>query len=147
LIEFYSISLVPAYPGLRRFPDGRDFKQWTGDDSKALMKVRSAMPLLWNRSEFFIIRYTSLQLPDMSHQTWLNASQHLWSFVTLYGATPLQAMLFMKSRTNSGNSTISATFLFKQAFVWIYPCHASTRLNTIPAPFVYLVLPMAYARQ
>ncbi|KAK1222162.1 hypothetical protein PQX77_015008 [Marasmius sp. AFHP31] len=33
------ISAVPAYPGLRRFPDGRDFVQWTGDDSKALMKV------------------------------------------------------------------------------------------------------------
>ncbi|KAK1223202.1 hypothetical protein PQX77_013925 [Marasmius sp. AFHP31] len=33
------ISAVPAYPGLRRFPDGRDFAQWTGDDSKALMKV------------------------------------------------------------------------------------------------------------
>ncbi|KAF4581453.1 hypothetical protein EYR38_002781 [Pleurotus pulmonarius] len=33
------ISAVPAYPGLRRFADGRDFNQWTGDDSKALMKV------------------------------------------------------------------------------------------------------------
>ncbi|KAJ3994076.1 hypothetical protein F5050DRAFT_1576335 [Lentinula boryana] len=33
------ISAVPAYPGLRRFPDGRNFAQWTGDDSKALMKV------------------------------------------------------------------------------------------------------------
>ncbi|KAG7085821.1 hypothetical protein E1B28_003359 [Marasmius oreades] len=33
------ISAVPAFPGLRRFPDGRDFNQWTGDDSKALMKV------------------------------------------------------------------------------------------------------------
>jgi hypothetical protein len=34
-----SISAVPTFPGLRRFPDGRDFIQWTGDDSKALMKV------------------------------------------------------------------------------------------------------------
>lgn len=34
-----SISAVPAFPGLRRFPDGRDFAQWTGNDSKALMKV------------------------------------------------------------------------------------------------------------
>ncbi|KAF8184554.1 hypothetical protein K438DRAFT_2160896, partial [Mycena galopus ATCC 62051] len=34
-----SISAVPSFPGLRRFPDGRDFAQWTGDDSKALMKV------------------------------------------------------------------------------------------------------------
>jgi hypothetical protein len=30
---------VPTFPGLRRFPHGRRFKQWTGDDSKALMKV------------------------------------------------------------------------------------------------------------
>lgn len=33
------IAAVPSYPGLRRFPEGRGFKQWTGDDSKALMKV------------------------------------------------------------------------------------------------------------
>ncbi|KDQ60110.1 hypothetical protein JAAARDRAFT_125829 [Jaapia argillacea MUCL 33604] len=41
------IAAVPAFPGLRRFPDGRDFTQWTGDDSKALMKVRTLLtPLL-----------------------------------------------------------------------------------------------------
>ncbi|KAJ7818062.1 hypothetical protein B0H14DRAFT_2601559 [Mycena olivaceomarginata] len=33
------IAAVPAFPGLRRFKQGRRFKQWTGDDSKALMKV------------------------------------------------------------------------------------------------------------
>ncbi|KAI0004338.1 hypothetical protein BJV74DRAFT_876020 [Russula compacta] len=33
------ISAVPPFPGLRRFPDGHGFIQWTGDDSKALMKV------------------------------------------------------------------------------------------------------------
>ncbi|KAH9913704.1 uncharacterized protein BXZ73DRAFT_92935 [Epithele typhae] len=33
------ISAVAPFPGLRRFPQGRKFKQWTGDDSKALMKV------------------------------------------------------------------------------------------------------------
>ncbi|KIJ08326.1 hypothetical protein PAXINDRAFT_18535 [Paxillus involutus ATCC 200175] len=33
------IAAVPPFPGLRRFPDGRGFSQWTGDDSKALMKV------------------------------------------------------------------------------------------------------------
>ncbi|KAF9522125.1 hypothetical protein CPB83DRAFT_899922 [Crepidotus variabilis] len=33
------ISVVPIYPGLRRFPEGRNFEQWTGNDSKALMKV------------------------------------------------------------------------------------------------------------
>ncbi|TFK60533.1 hypothetical protein BDN72DRAFT_939822 [Pluteus cervinus] len=33
------LRVVPDFTGLRRFPDGRDFKQWTGDDSKALMKI------------------------------------------------------------------------------------------------------------
>ena len=33
------IAIVPPFSGLRRFPEGRNFKQWTGDDSKALMKV------------------------------------------------------------------------------------------------------------
>ncbi|KAG2096718.1 uncharacterized protein F5147DRAFT_747545 [Suillus discolor] len=33
------IAAVASFSGLRRFPQGRDFKQWTGDDSKALMKV------------------------------------------------------------------------------------------------------------
>ncbi|KAI0647706.1 hypothetical protein C8Q79DRAFT_906496 [Trametes meyenii] len=33
------IASTPPFPGLRHFKQGRDFKQWTGDDSKALMKV------------------------------------------------------------------------------------------------------------
>ncbi|KAJ3574495.1 hypothetical protein NP233_g1731 [Leucocoprinus birnbaumii] len=33
------ISVVPPFPGLRRFTQGRRFKQWTGDDSKGLMKA------------------------------------------------------------------------------------------------------------
>ncbi|KAG6905029.1 hypothetical protein DXG01_005543 [Tephrocybe rancida] len=33
------IAAAPPFPNLRRFPEGRGFKQWTGDDSKALMKV------------------------------------------------------------------------------------------------------------
>jgi len=37
----HSIAILPPFPGLRRFPEGRGFKQWTGDDSKALMKVRT----------------------------------------------------------------------------------------------------------
>ncbi|KAJ7848265.1 hypothetical protein B0H14DRAFT_3086156 [Mycena olivaceomarginata] len=32
------IAAVIAFPGLRRFKQGRRFKQWTGDDSKAIMK-------------------------------------------------------------------------------------------------------------
>ncbi|KAI6112892.1 hypothetical protein F5141DRAFT_1188148 [Pisolithus sp. B1] len=32
------IAAAPPFPGLWRFPDGWGFSQWTGDDSKALMK-------------------------------------------------------------------------------------------------------------
>jgi hypothetical protein len=34
------LAAATPFTGLRRFPQGRGFKQWTGDDSKALMKVR-----------------------------------------------------------------------------------------------------------
>lgn len=34
-----SIAAAAPFAGLRQFPEGRGFKQWTGDDSKALMKV------------------------------------------------------------------------------------------------------------
>ncbi|KAH9916014.1 uncharacterized protein B0H18DRAFT_1124554 [Fomitopsis serialis] len=33
------IAAAPQFPGLRHFPEGHNFKQWTGNDSKALMKV------------------------------------------------------------------------------------------------------------
>ena len=33
------IALTPLFPGLRRFKQGQNFKQWTGNDSKAFMKV------------------------------------------------------------------------------------------------------------
>ena len=37
--SLFRILSVPSYVGLRRFSDGRNFEQWTGDDLKALMKV------------------------------------------------------------------------------------------------------------
>src|SRR5712692_6172066 len=39
LKKCFRIALAPLFEGLRRFPEGRGFKQWTGDNSKALMKV------------------------------------------------------------------------------------------------------------
>jgi hypothetical protein len=38
-LSYHRIRLAPEFSGLRCFKDGRRFKQWTGDDSKALMKV------------------------------------------------------------------------------------------------------------
>jgi hypothetical protein len=39
----FSIAVAAPFSGLWRFPEGRGFKQWTGDDSKALMKVRQIL--------------------------------------------------------------------------------------------------------
>ena len=44
--SIFSIAIVPPFAGLRRFPEGRGFKQWTGDDSKALMKVSEGPGIL-----------------------------------------------------------------------------------------------------
>ncbi|KAI6045686.1 hypothetical protein EDC04DRAFT_2865210 [Pisolithus marmoratus] len=38
-VEKYFIAAVAPFPGLQHFPQGHHFKQWTDDDSKALMKV------------------------------------------------------------------------------------------------------------
>ena len=38
LMKHFSIAAVLLFPGLCRFPQGHGFKQWMGDDSKALMK-------------------------------------------------------------------------------------------------------------
>ena len=40
-----SIAIAPPFAGLRRFPDGRGFKQWMGDDLRALMKVKSLLTI------------------------------------------------------------------------------------------------------
>lgn len=39
----FRIAVVPPFSKLRHFHEGRGFKQWTGDDSKALMKVNIAI--------------------------------------------------------------------------------------------------------
>jgi len=49
---FYRIAAVPSFSGLRRFPQGRHFKQWTGDDSKALMKVCCYKTLAFLRLDY-----------------------------------------------------------------------------------------------
>ncbi|KAF8140679.1 hypothetical protein K438DRAFT_1995789 [Mycena galopus ATCC 62051] len=71
------ISAVPEFPGLRRFPDGRDFSQWTGDDSKALMKIYLAavagylpsdmMKCLSAFMEFcYLVRRNAISAPDLT---------------------------------------------------------------------------------
>jgi hypothetical protein len=92
---FTSISAVPLYAGLRRFSEGRDFVQWTGDDSKALMKVLQVLNLFRLNiiMTCFSPRFMSLQLPDMCRQPWSNAYQRLWTSATYFDEMQLPPVL------------------------------------------------------
>jgi len=39
VLIYLSLAAVPSFPGICHFSDGHGFLQWTGDDSKALIKV------------------------------------------------------------------------------------------------------------
>jgi hypothetical protein len=39
IILLSSIAAATPFAGLQQFPEGHGFKQWMGNDSKALMKV------------------------------------------------------------------------------------------------------------
>ena len=56
----HRIALAPLFPGLRRFKQGRNFKQWTGNDSKALMKVFDS---------FYGVRFVYLPRPGLHERT------------------------------------------------------------------------------
>jgi len=89
LIVFYSIRAVPAFPNLRRFPQGRGFKQWTGDDSKALMKVRTC-PQRVKKLLIFLERYTYLRLKGMCLRALSAHFVHFSNSVILFVAMSIQ---------------------------------------------------------
>ncbi|KAJ6533651.1 hypothetical protein B0H19DRAFT_1383623 [Mycena capillaripes] len=84
------LSAVPEFPGLRRFPDGRDFHQWTGDDSKALMKASICACLYWTplTLELLAGRYISAPWRDIYLQKWSRPYRPSWTSATWYAGTP-----------------------------------------------------------
>jgi len=76
---------VPPFSGLRRFPEGRKFKQWTGDDSKALMKVNHIHLLFFIFCNKSCIRFIFLHCKDIFQLKLFAHFVHSWSFATQYG--------------------------------------------------------------
>ncbi|KAJ7457137.1 hypothetical protein B0H11DRAFT_2160829 [Mycena galericulata] len=83
------LSAVPEFPGLRRFPDGRDFNQWTGDDSKALMKIYLAAVAGYLPSKMvkclsafmdfcYLVRRNAISTPDLASIKGALARFHLY---------------------------------------------------------------------
>jgi Plavaka transposase len=79
-----SLAAAPAFSGLRNFKDGRRFKQWTGDDSKALMKVSGITYLLSTELCSRIYRSISQQSMACYLLTSSNVSQRFWISATLF---------------------------------------------------------------
>jgi hypothetical protein len=69
----YSVSAVPIFPGLQWFPDGQDFTQLTGDDSKALMKVSVVIVVIFQSNTHIQSRFISLLLLALFLMIWLHA--------------------------------------------------------------------------
>ncbi|KAI0348891.1 hypothetical protein OH77DRAFT_1543269, partial [Trametes cingulata] len=74
----YRIAATPPFTGLRRFPEGHRFKQWTGDDSKALLKVflpavAGYIPskMLWALTAFldfcYLVRSPTITAEELQH--------------------------------------------------------------------------------
>jgi hypothetical protein len=140
LIKVSSISAVPPFPGLRRFPDGRDFAQWTGDDSKALMKVRTTKYIVYAAYSFHMTRSTSLQLLAMSLPKWSSAWLRSWTSATLCGAMlSLQMILLNCSISWISSMSIARCLLAQlvsQASVYPYPDNTPSCITSILSFFL-----------
>ena len=98
-----SIAIVPPFAGLRRFPQGRGFKQWTGDDSKALMKVSKS----FFKRDFpnILSRSTCQPLKAMYHRRWCALSVLFLNFVTSHDETSMTHKVSKTYETHSADFT------------------------------------------
>jgi hypothetical protein len=118
----YSILAVPPFPGLQRFPDGRDYNQWKGDDSKALMKVcQVSWPLVLVL--MVICRYFLLPLRAIYLLQWSRALQHSWMPVISSATMSSQLLLLNTFVKVLKGFTSYGTFLSRQVYGTRYHYH------------------------
>ncbi|KAG1848763.1 hypothetical protein DFJ58DRAFT_717042 [Suillus subalutaceus] len=92
------IAAAPSFVGLRRFPEGRRFSQWTGDDSKALMKFCSIV------RQYIITEDTLEKLSD--------ALWHFHQYQQIFQDTGVQFNGFSLPRQHSLNHYILLIHMF-----------------------------------
>jgi hypothetical protein len=143
-MDIFRIAAAPPFPGLRRFPEGRRFKQWTGDDSKALMKARICLHslnrvLTHNRSSY-------LPLWVMFRTRWYRLSARFWSFVISFDGLSLTRMTLPSLSRHCKTSTEIELCLTVCDLTAIL-CRASMLWFTIPSSYVSLEHPMVSVRR
>ena len=150
-ILHFRISAVPSYAGLRRFSDGRNFQQWTGDDSKALMKVCPSSDDLWSSLVILFywleIRSTSQPLPGTYLPKLWNVFQLLWSSVIYFAGMRSRAPPWRMLRPSWIGFTNFTSSLLMQVFALQYRCPVSMLFCITSLPFPCLGPQMAYAHR
>jgi len=135
-----------AFPELRQFKQGRRFKQWTGDDSKALMKVCILIFMIDILTNIVFTRCTYLLFTVWSLQMLSNAFLHSSTSVTLNNILTSTATPLMPSIIPYITSTPTMKFSNPQVCVRMASrCHISIPLSTITSISKILVLPMGSA--
>jgi hypothetical protein len=135
-----------VFPELRRFKQGRRFKQWTGDDSKALMKVCIVIFIIDTLTNIVFTRCTYLPFMVWYPQMLSNAFRHFWTSVTLHDVPISTATLLMPSITPYITSTPTVNFSDYQVCVRVVShCHVSIPWSTIASISKILVLPTGSA--
>jgi hypothetical protein len=120
------ISVAPPFSRLRRFPQGRGFEQWTGDDSKALMKVSTFLYLLADEYSFMVCRFICQPLRAMCPLTLCVVSELFSSSVTSRAPTSLPNRLWRLWRLRWYVFIGTALYFRPWVFVLTYPYRDNT---------------------
>ena len=142
---------MPPFPGLRRFKQGRNFQQWTGNDSKALMKVCISRPIakILISFKFLGTRFGYQLLKVLFLKVSFGASMPTSTSVTLQGQAYSPSQLWTDLMGPSGIST-SIDRYFKPLVSEILPplvfhCHSNMQWFTIISTSKTLERQMVYA--
>ena len=105
-----SIAAVPPFPGLRCFKQGHNFQQWTGNNSKAPMKVNPSTLCSCIHSFIVCTRSGSQQLKVLSPGMLSSVSPLISIFAILQGEVFSPTQLWIALMMRSNGSTISGKF-------------------------------------
>ena len=122
------IAAALPFSGLWRFTQGWGFKQWMGDDSKALMKVISWLLFDWyNLNCITTDRYTFLQSKDMSQGMFCKCFVHFWNSVTLPGMMlSLRTHWYNWQTLSSDSTTIGQSLKISESDPKVLPSQGNT---------------------
>ncbi len=124
------IAITPAFSGLRNFPQGCNFTQWTEDNFKGLIKVhlwfsfQSALSNNFHRSTF-------LPLHILFPSTWSEHSVHFSISVISHVATFTQKTLSLRCMGTSTIFITTMSYSLLLVFMKISIHVVGTRYSTI----------------